>query len=71
MSRPAKITLVILGILTAASILGQLVLGLLLVRGSDVRMAHQHSGYTTVGITLVYVVVSLILSLKTPPCTRT
>lgn len=67
MSRSAKITLLILGILTAVSTLGQLVLGLLIANGRvNLRTAHQHSGYTTVALILAYVVLSLILALKTP-----
>lgn len=51
---------VILGFVAALLIIGQLVLGQMILSG-HVKMvkAHQHSGYTTVLVTLVYIGLSL------------
>lgn len=55
-----KIFLLITGVLSAVLVLSQLVMGLLIAGGQQqLRTAHQHSGYTTVAVTLLYIAVSL------------
>ena len=51
---------VILGLIAGLLILGQLVLGQLILSGRvNLVKAHQHSGYTAVMISLVYIILSL------------
>ena len=61
MSSAIKISLVVLGFLASALILAQLVMGLLIVNGAEqkLRTMHQHSGYLTVTVVLVYILFSL------------
>ncbi len=48
--------LLILGFLAAVLIVSQLVMGLLILQGqATMRTAHQHSGYLTVAVSLVYI----------------
>ena len=48
--------LLILGSLAAVLIVSQLVMGLLILQGqATMRTAHQHSGYLTVAVSLVYI----------------
>jgi hypothetical protein len=55
-----KPLLFILGFLAAALIVSQLVMGLLILQGqATMRTAHQHSGYLTVAVSLVYITWSL------------
>jgi hypothetical protein len=55
-----KPLLMILGFLSAFLIIAQLVMGLLILNGqATMRTAHQHSGYLTVVVTLVYIGFSL------------
>ena len=65
-----RIFLLILGTLSALLILGQLVMGrLLVVPGPNyamLRKSHEHSGYLTVVVVLVYIVFSLIAIASTP-----
>ena len=74
MNRKLKATLVILGIVSAALIVTQLVLGLLIIRGAAeggaslvklIKM-HQHSGYLAVTVSLIYVALSLSAIIATP-----
>jgi hypothetical protein len=59
--------LVILGLLSAILIISQLVMGLLILQGQvTMRTAHQHSGYLTVAVTLVYIGWSLAAILSGP-----
>jgi hypothetical protein len=53
--------LMILGILSALLILAQLVMGQLILSGHDPKMItrHQHSGYLTVVVALIYIGFSL------------
>ena len=52
--------LLMLGFLAAVLIISQLVLGLLILQGqASMRTAHQHSGYLTVAVTIVYITWSL------------
>src|SRR5271155_4504597 len=54
--RVMKLFLLILGILAAVLIVLQLVMGVLILQGqASMRTAHQHSGYLTVAVTLVYI----------------
>jgi MFS family permease len=63
MSPTRKIVLMILGLTAALLIVGQLVLGQLLLSGrTTLQTAHQHSGYTAAVITLIYIA-AFILSL--------
>jgi hypothetical protein len=62
-----KTLLLILGFLSAALIVIQLVLGLLIVQGqATLRTSHQHSGYLTVAVSLVYIALSLATIVSTP-----
>jgi hypothetical protein len=57
---PMRIALLILGVLTAILILCQLVMGQLIAGGSvNLIKSHQHTGYLTVVVTIVYVGLSL------------
>ena len=71
MNPKLKTTLILLGSLAALLVISQLTMGLLIVRGQAghplpgnyplpklVKM-HQHSGYLTVTVALIYVVLSL------------
>jgi hypothetical protein len=62
--------LIVLGFLAALLIIGQLVLGQLILSGrADLVKAHQHSGYTAVVVALVYIGLSLpkIIALPRTP----
>jgi tetrahydromethanopterin S-methyltransferase subunit D len=63
-----KATLLILGFLSAALILAQLVMGQLIVGSHDPGWIkrHQHTGYLTVVISLAYIALSLISIASTP-----
>jgi hypothetical protein len=62
-----KPLLLILGFLAAVLIVSQLVMGLLILQGqASMRTAHQHSGYLTVAVTLVYIAWSLATIMSTP-----
>jgi hypothetical protein len=51
-----KPLLLITGLLAAILIVSQLVMGLLILQGqATMRVAHQHSGYLTVAVTLLYI----------------
>jgi hypothetical protein len=55
-----KPLLMITGFLAAVLIIAQLVMGQLIVNGqASLRKAHQHSGYMTVAVTLIYITWSL------------
>ncbi len=59
--------LMILGFLAAVLIVSQLVMGLLILQGqATMRTAHQHSGYLTVAVTLIYIGWSLAAIASTP-----
>jgi hypothetical protein len=61
--------LVILGFLAAVLIIGQLVLGLLILQGqatATLQKAHQHSGFLTVAVSLVYIAWSLAIIVSSP-----
>jgi hypothetical protein len=59
--------LLILGFLAAVLIVSQLVMGLLILQGqATMRTAHQHSGYLTVAVSLVYIAWSLTTIASTP-----
>jgi uncharacterized membrane protein YphA (DoxX/SURF4 family) len=52
--------LMIVGLLAAILIVSQLLMGLLILQGqASMRTAHQHSGYLTVAVTLIYIFWSL------------
>jgi len=60
MTTTKKALLMVGGILALVLILAQLVLGQLIVSGRvDLIKAHQHSGYTAVAVTLLYIAGSL------------
>ena len=70
MSKTRKTVLIVLGVVSAILIVGQLVLGQLILSGrSNLIKAHQHSGYTAVLVSLVYIIGSLmtLASLPTRP----
>lgn len=72
MNSKLKPILLILGLLASALITTQLVMGLLIVRGggsfdlTKLIKAHQHSGYLTVTVVLVYIGTSLSAIAMTP-----
>jgi hypothetical protein len=56
-----RVFLLVLGTLSALLILAQLVMGQLIVSGQvEWIKRHQHSGYLTVVVALVYIVLSLV-----------
>jgi uncharacterized membrane protein YphA (DoxX/SURF4 family) len=55
------------GFLAAVLIIAQLVMGQLIVNGqASLQKAHQHSGYMTVAVTLVYIGWSLAVIASSP-----
>ena len=72
MNPKLKPALLILGLLAAILIVSQLVMGLLIVRGGGsldlarLIKSHQHTGYLTVTVVLVYIVLSLSAIASTP-----
>ena len=61
MSGTTKAVLIVLGLLAAILIVAQLVLGQLILGGrADLIKAHQHSGYTAVVVSLVYIAGSIV-----------
>lgn len=67
MTGAQKITLLALGFLAAILILAQLALGQLIVSGNArLVKSHQHTGYLTVGISLVYILLSLWFTVTAP-----
>jgi hypothetical protein len=55
-----KVLLLVLGSLAALLIVGQLVMGQLILSGrASLIKAHQHSGYLTVVVVLVYIGLSM------------
>jgi len=60
--------LMILGFLAAALIVGQLVMGQLIMTNHDPKImkAHQHSGYATVVVSLIYITFSLLAIASQP-----
>jgi hypothetical protein len=59
--------LLIVGFLSALLIIGQLVMGLLIANGqTNLRTPHQHSGYLTVLVSLIYIGFSLSVIASMP-----
>ncbi len=60
--------LLVLGFLAALLIVGQLVMGQLILSSHAPQMikAHQHSGYATVVVSLLYITLSLIAIASMP-----
>lgn len=55
-----RVILMLLGVVAGLFLIGQLILGQLILSGRvNLVKAHQHSGYTTVVLSLIYVVFSL------------
>ena len=62
-----KLFLVIMGFLAAILIVGQLVVGQLILQGqTTLQKWHQHSGYLTVAVSVVYIAWSLAIIVSTP-----
>ena len=62
-----KPILMIVGFLAAILIVAQLVMGLLILQGqTSMRTAHQHSGYLTVAVSLIYISWSLVVLASNP-----
>lgn len=67
MSATKRAILLILGALTAIFLVAQVVLGQLILSGrANLIKAHQHTGYTTVVLGLVYLAVSMTAILALP-----
>jgi|GEM_PF-884381 len=73
--KPSKVPLamkpflLVFGALSALLIVAQLVMGQLILRGQDAHVwikRHQHTGYLTVVVALVYIVVSMAVIASTP-----
>ena len=59
--------LMIFGTISAILIIAQLVMGQLIVGGrADLIKSHQHSGYMTVVVALIYIVFSLLAIASMP-----
>ncbi len=64
--------LLIFGTISAILIIAQLVMGQLIVSGrADLIKSHQHSGYLTVVVALIYIVFSLLAIASMPKQERT
>lgn len=63
-----KALLILLGFLAAVLIIGQLVMGQMIVASHDPHIvkAHQHSGYAAVVVSLVYITLSLLAIASEP-----
>ena len=65
MNPKLKLTLILLGSVASLLLVSQLIMGLLIVRGGGsldlarLIKSHQHTGYATVGLSLIYVATSL------------
>ena len=72
MNPKLKVAAIILGALPSVLLDSQLVMGLLIVRGGGgfpldrLIKSHQHTGYLTVSVALIYVVVSLAAIISAP-----
>ena len=72
MNAKLKPVLLILGLLAALLIISQLVMGLLIVKGggpfelTKLIKSHQHTGYLTVTVALIYIVISLMAIVRAP-----
>lgn len=76
LSQTSKLVLMFTGLLAAALIVAQLVMGQVILRGPSnpsLMEAHQVSGYLTVGVSLVYIFFSVwvMTSLPTSPAETT
>lgn len=62
-----RVFLLIFGSLSALLIVAQLVMGQLILSGqAQYIKSHQHSGYLTVGVALVYIVFSMMAIASMP-----
>lgn len=62
-----KVFLLVLGTLSALLIVSQLVMGQLILSGqAEWVKRHQHSGYLTVVVALIYITLSLVRIASTP-----
>ena len=68
MSGPKKILLLIVGALAALLVVSQFVMGMLIIQGGSpkIRTAHQHSGYATAVVALIYIVWSMMTLASLP-----
>jgi hypothetical protein len=71
MTGAQKIVMLALGFLAAFLIVAQLVLGQLILAGNTgLVKAHQHSGYTAVAVSLIYILTSLWFAITAPTRTK-
>jgi hypothetical protein len=70
MTGPRKLLLILLGVVSAFLMVGQLALGQLILSGTTRRealiKAHQHNGYLSISLALAYVLISLWAIINTP-----
>lgn len=71
MTSNQKLVLLVLGVLAAFLIVGQLAVGQIMLSGggemvTQLRKTHQHLGYTVVGVSLAYVLASLWMIVNSP-----
>lgn len=68
--RATKIALVLLGILVGMLIVWQLTSGILMITQEEIRLkvrtAHQHAGYMTATLGLIYIAASIAVILNLP-----
>ncbi len=71
MSSAKKLTLIVLGFFSALLILSQLVMGQLILSGrSELRKAHQHTGYMAVTVSVIYILMSLLAIASLPTSSK-
>lgn len=71
MTGSRKLLLILLGTVSGFLMVGQLALGQLILSGAmgtreKLIKAHQHTGYTTIAVSLVYVLLSLWTIINAP-----
>ena len=68
MTSKSKTILLILGAVSALLLASQFILGMLILQGGSaaIRKSHQHSGYLTAAVAMIYIGASLTAILSTP-----
>ncbi len=61
-----KLLSLLLGVVSAFLIVGQLVLGELIRRGEDLRAIHRNSGHLTFLVVIVYIFMNIWFVINTP-----
>ena len=66
MTSNQKLLSLLLGIVCAFLIVGQLVLGELIRRGENLRDIHRHSGHLTFLVVIVYIFMNIWITINSP-----